>query len=171
MARFILEEMREIARTIFLKSISSVDPYQRLKEYVHIDQDRLIIKEERFPEKVFDLNQFEKIYLLGTGKASCPMAQAVEELFGERITKGLIVTKYGHGLPLRFTEIIEAGHPLPDPNGMEGAKRIKEILNKTGPRDLIIFLLSGGGSSLLPLPANGITLKEKQESTPPNMWS
>jgi hydroxypyruvate reductase len=93
------------------------------------------------------------------------MAQAVEEILGDWITKGLIATKYGHLLPLKKTEIIEAGHPIPDQNGFEGAKKIKNLLKKSGPKDLVIFLLSGGGSALLPFPADGIGLKEKQEVT------
>jgi hydroxypyruvate reductase len=157
--------MREIAKGIFMKSISSVDPYKRLKKYLHIDRNHLVIKEERKKEKVFNLNEFEKVYLLGTGKASSSMAQALEELLGNRITKGLITTKYGHGLPLRFTKVIEAGHPLPDSKGLEGAKKMKELLLQTGPKDLVFFLVSGGGSALLPLPASGITLEEKQKLT------
>lgn len=165
MARFQLQEMREIAKAIFMKSISSVDPYKRLKTYLHIDRNHLVIKEEGKKEKVFDLNEFEKVYLLGTGKASSAMAQALEELLGNRITKGLVTTKYGHGLPLRFTEVIEAGHPLPDSKGLEGAEKMKQLLLQTGPKDLVLFLVSGGGSALLPLPVNGITLEEKQKLT------
>jgi len=165
LGRFQLQEMREIAKGIFMKSISSVDPYKRLKKYLHIDRNHLVIKEERKKEKVFNLNEFEKVYLLGTGKASSSMAQALEELLGNRITKGLITTKYGHGLPLRFTKVIEAGHPLPDSKGLEGAKKMKELLLQTGPKDLVFFLVSGGGSALLPLPASGITLEEKQKLT------
>jgi len=165
LGRFTLEEMREMAKAIFLKAISAVDPYQRLKEIARIDRNRLIIRAERASEKIFDLNSFERIFLVGTGKASSSMAQAIEELLGDRMIKGLITTKYGHGLPLRFTEVIEAGHPLPDPKGMEGARKIKELLKTTGPKDLVLFLISGGGSALLPLPADGIMLEEKQELT------
>ena len=165
MSRFRLDEMRDMAKAVFLKAVSAVDPYQRIREIAHIDKNRLIIGAEEVSEKVFDLNNFEKIFLVGTGKASSSMAQAIEEIFGGRITKGLITTKYGHALPLRFTEIIEAGHPLPDPKGLEGARKIKDLLTDTGPKDLVLFLISGGGSALLPLPADGITLEEKQELT------
>lgn len=157
--------MREMAKDIFLKAVASVDPYQRLKTIAHIDGNRLIIGQDRACAKVFDLNDFEKIFLVGTGKASSSMAQALEERLGDRLHKGLITTKYGHGLPLRFTEVIEAAHPLPDQNGMEGARKIKELLQGTGPKDLVLFLISGGGSALLPLPADGITLEEKQKMT------
>lgn len=160
--KFTIEELREIAKTIFLKSVSSVDPYRIIKENLRIDQDRLIIIEKNGNEKSFNLRNFERIYLLGTGKASCSMAQAVEELLGNRITRGLITTKYGHGLPLKFTEVIEAGHPLPDAKGLEGAKKMKDLLHQSGSKDLILFLVSGGGSALLPLPVDGITLEEKQ---------
>lgn len=93
------------------------------------------------------------------------MAEAIEEIFGERITKGVVTTKYGHLLPLKRIEIVEAGHPLPDQKGYEGSKRIRNLLKESGPKDLVIFLLSGGGSALLPLPANGIELREKQQVT------
>jgi hydroxypyruvate reductase len=93
------------------------------------------------------------------------MAQAIEKIFGDRITQGVILTKYGHILPLERTEIIEAGHPIPDQRGFEGAKKIQSILKESGPRDLVIFLLSGGGSALSPLPAEGIMLEEKQQVT------
>lgn len=165
LSRFRLEEMRDMAKAVFLKAVSAVDPYRRLKEIAHIDKNRLIIGAEEVSEKVFDLNEFERIFLVGTGKASSSMAQAIEEIFGGRITKGLITTKYGHALPLRFTEIIEAGHPLPDPKGLEGARKVKDLLTNTGPKDLVLFLISGGGSALLPLPADKITLEEKQELT------
>lgn len=116
-------------------------------------------------EKIFDLKAFHKIVLVGTGKASSSMARAIEELFGERMTKGVITTKYGHLLPLKQTQIIEAGHPIPDRKGYEGARKIQRLLKESGPNDLVIFLLSGGGSALLPFPADGIELKEKQEAT------
>lgn len=141
-----------------------MDPYRRLKGHLQIDQNRLILKEDG-NEKIFNLNNFEKIYLLGTGKASCSMAQAIEEILGNRINKGLITTKYGHGLPLRFTEVIEAGHPIPDSKGLEGAQKMKDLLIHTGPKGLIFFLVSGGGSALLPLPVDGIALEEKQRLT------
>jgi len=157
--------MRELAKTAFFKAVNAVDPYHRLKTIFLIDKNRLIIRDDSAAEKVFNLDDFEKVYLVGTGKAASSMAQAIEERFGNRIAKGLITTKYGHGLPLKYTEIIEAGHPLPDLNGLRGARRIKDLLKMTGPKDLVIFLISGGGSALLPLPVDGITLEEKQEIT------
>jgi glycerate 2-kinase len=157
--------MRRMARTIFSKAVSSVDPAQRMKDMIRIEKDRLLIKTEEDSEKVFHLDAFKKIFLIGTGKASASMAQAIERIFGDRITRGVIAAKYGHVLPLQRTEIIEAGHPIPDQKGFGGAKKIQSLLKESGPGDLVIFLLSGGGSALLPLPAEGITLEEKQQVT------
>ncbi len=154
-----------MAKDVFLKALSAVDPSKILKDRIRIENDRLLIKTEGNSEKVFDLNGVDKIFLVGTGKASSSMAQAIEEIFEDRITRGVITTKYGHLLPLKKTEIIEAGHPLPDRKGYEGAKKIQRLLKESGPKDLVIFLLSGGGSALLPFPADHIELKEKQEVT------
>jgi hydroxypyruvate reductase len=157
--------MKRMAKDIFSKALSAVDPSKILKDRIRIEKDRLWIRIEENSEKNFDLNTFHKIFLVGTGKASNSMAKAVEEIFGDRMTKGVVTTKYGHLLPLKRTEIIEAGHPIPDQKGYEGAKKIQGLLKKSGPKDLVIFILSGGGSALLPFPADGIELKEKQEMT------
>jgi glycerate 2-kinase len=162
---FSLDEMKRMAKAIFSKTLSAVDPSKILKDRIRIEKDRLWIRIEENSENIFDLNTFHKIFLVGTGKASNSMAKAVEEIFGDRMTKGVVTTKYGHLLSLKKTEIIEAGHPIPDQKGYEGAKKIHSLLKKTGPKDLVIFILSGGGSALLPFPADGIELKEKQEMT------
>ena len=157
--------MKRTAKAIFSKALSAVDPSKILKERIRIERDRLSIKMHGDSEKIFDLKAFHKIVLVGTGKASSSMARAIEELFGDRMTKGVITTKYGHLLPLKQTQTIEAGHPIPDRKGYEGARKIQRLLKESGPNDLVIFLLSGGGSALLPFPADGIELKEKQEVT------
>jgi hydroxypyruvate reductase len=93
------------------------------------------------------------------------MAQAIERLLGGRITAGLVNVKYGHGAKLRGVEINECGHPLPDAQGERGASRIAEIARQAGIDDLVIGLISGGASALLPLPAPPVTLAEKQAIT------
>ena len=154
-----------MAGAIYLEALSAVDPTKILKERIRIEKNRLWIKIGDNSERVFDLSRFDKIFLIGTGKSSNSMAQAIEEIFEDRLTEGVITTKYGHLLPLKKTQIIEAGHPIPDQKGHEGAKIIHNLLKGSGPEDLVIFLLSGGGSALLPFPVNGIELKEKQEAT------
>jgi len=165
MKQFSLGEMKTISKAIFSKAVSSANPCKRLKEMLRIDKDRLLIRMGENSEKIFDLNTFHRIFLIGAGKASASMAQAIESIFGSRVTCGLITTKYGHGLLLKHTEIIEAAHPISDQKGIEGSKKIRNLLKESGDKDLVIFILSGGGSALLPLPADGITLEEKQEVT------
>lgn len=162
---FSLDEMKRTAKVIFSRALSAVDPSKILKESIRIERDHLSIKMEGDSERIFDLKKFHRIFLAGTGKASNSMAHAIEELFGDRVTKGVVTTKYGHLLPLKQTQIIEAGHPIPDRKGYEGARKIHRLLKESGPDDLVIFLLSGGASALLPFPADCIELKEKQEVT------
>ena len=165
MVHFSIEELRIIAQNLFSKAVSSVDPYRRLKEILTLEKDRLYVAVSEDTVKEFNLKDFHQICLVGAGKASASMAQGIEEIFGDRITKGMIVTKYGHSLPLKLTETTESGHPIPDQKGLDGARKMIRLLKDSSPRDLVIFLLSGGASALLPMPADGILLEEKQEAT------
>jgi hydroxypyruvate reductase len=114
----------------------------------------------------FDMGEAGTIWVLGAGKAVAPMAQSLEPILGKYLSGGLVVTKYGHGLPLDKVEILEAGHPLPDRNGVLAGERLCELLHtKIGAGDLALCLFSGGGSSLLVAPAPGITWEEKQQCT------
>ena len=160
-----LDQLKKIATEIFLRAVSAVDPSKRLREILTVEQDTLRVKTDERSEDLFHLKAFKNIFLIGTGKASASMAQTMENLLGDRISSGVITTKLGHGLPLKWTELIEAGHPIPDRNGLEGARRIRSLLKDSGREDLVLFVLSGGGSALLPLPVEGITLEEKQEVT------
>ena len=165
MDRVSLDDWKRVAQSIFMKAVSAVDPRKRLREILRVEENRLLVKTVDDSERSFSLDAFKRVFVVGTGKASASMAKTVEEVLGNRITKGLVTTKYGHGLPLTFTEIIEAGHPIPDHQGLKGARKIQRLLEGSGPEDLIVFLVSGGGSALLPFPVDGITLEEKQEVT------
>jgi glycerate 2-kinase len=112
-----------------------------------------------------DLAGYRHIYVVGAGKAGAAMARAAERMLGRRITRGLLNVKYGYIAPLRRIELHECGHPVPDERGVEGARRIAAIAAGAGPDDLVLCLISGGASALLPLPADPITLDEKQEVT------
>ena len=101
---------------------------------------------------------------VGAGKASAEMARVLEAHYAAAV-KGLIVTRYGHGVPTRSIEIVEAGHPVPDVSGEHGARRTLEMVQGLSADDLVICLLSGGGSALWPLPAPGLTLADKQAVT------
>ncbi len=99
--------------------------------------------------------------VVGAGKASAAMARAFEEHYPGRCT-GLVVTRYGHAVPCDNIEIVESAHPVPDAAGVAAAGRIHEMARSLGPDDLLVALISGGGSSLLTLPAPGISLADKQ---------
>ena len=112
-----------------------------------------------------DLTRYRNVYVVGAGKAGVSMARAAERVLGRRIARGLLNVKYGHTARLRRVELNECGHPVPDWNGVEGARRIAEIAAGAGAEDLVLCLISGGASALLPLPADPVTLDEKQETT------
>ncbi|MBF9234404.1 glycerate kinase type-2 family protein [Microvirga alba] len=102
--------------------------------------------------------------VLGAGKASARMAAAFEEAWTHvgGTCEGLVVTRYGHGAPTRFIEIVEAAHPVPDEAGLNAARRILALAREAGPDDLVVCLISGGASALLSLPAEGVSLADKQ---------
>jgi hydroxypyruvate reductase len=112
-----------------------------------------------------DFTGYRHIYIVGAGKAGAAMGRAAERVLGRRITRGLLNVKYGHIAALRRIELNECGHPVPDERGVAGARRIAEIVSDAGPDDLVVCLISGGASALLPLPAEPVTLDEKQEVT------
>ncbi|MDR6773279.1 glycerate kinase [Azospirillum sp. BE72] len=99
--------------------------------------------------------------VVGAGKAAAAMAKAVEDHWSGPLS-GLVVTRYGHAVPTRCIEVVEAGHPVPDAAGEEAARRILALAGELGPEDLLLCLISGGGSSLLALPAPGISIADKQ---------
>jgi glycerate 2-kinase len=99
--------------------------------------------------------------VVGAGKASAAMARAVEENWAGPLS-GLVVTQYGYRVPCETIEIVEASHPVPDAAGETAARRILDLVSALGPDDLVLCLISGGGSALMPLPAGGLTLADKQ---------
>jgi hydroxypyruvate reductase len=102
-----------------------------------------------------------RLIVVGAGKASAAMAQAVEQHWPGPLS-GLVVTRYGYGVPCNRIEIVEAAHPVPDAAGMRAAERMLALVQGLSPDDLVLCLISGGGSALLPLPAPGLTLEQKQ---------
>jgi len=112
-----------------------------------------------------DLRDVGRVLVLGCGKAGAAMARAAESVLGDRIGQGLVVVKDGYTLPTRVVELAEAGHPVPDRRGQAAAQRILALARSAGPRDLVIFLISGGGSALMPAPAPPVTLEEKGDVT------
>jgi hydroxypyruvate reductase len=165
MDKNLLEQMRSEAEDIFKASLEAVDPYKAVNNFVRVDGNSLFLGANKRKAVKLDLKTYDRIFIVGGGKATAPMAKAVEDLLGNRITEGMINVKYGFTQDLAFTRIVEAGHPVPDKKGEEGTKRILDLLAGAGEKDLIFSLISGGGSALFPMPAGDITLEEKQQLT------
>jgi glycerate 2-kinase len=161
----LLSTMRSQALEIFRASLRRVDPYEAVKRFVRIDGSNILLDQGGEREEALDLQDFDRVFVVGGGKATAPMARAVEDVLGERTSKGVINVKYGFAEELLRTEVVEAGHPLPDQKGVEGAGKILDLLRSAGERDLIFSLISGGGSALLPLPAGTVALAEKRALT------
>ncbi len=153
-------ELRQKAREIFFAAIEAVHPSKVLKRVCTLQKETL-----RVMGREFDLSSFEGIYVVGAGKGSAAMARSLEEVMGDRIREGMVVTKYGHSERTERIRVLEAGHPIPDESGVEATSRILELLSKTTERDLVICLLSGGGSALLTAPEEGISLSDIKELT------
>lgn len=155
---------KKILKEIFEAAVQAASPYNALQRNIHLTPSgkRLLLKAGRFS---IDLNKYKRVYAIGGGKAVCPMARALEGLLGKRLSGGLVVTKYGHSEPLKKIIVKEAGHPVPDRSGLEAARGILRIAEQAGEDDLIIVLLTGGASALLPLPAFGLRLLDKQKAS------
>ncbi|MFN7920298.1 MAG: glycerate kinase [Bryobacteraceae bacterium] len=152
--------LRSDALAMFRASLKAADPVQAVQRFLRRDGGTLWVGKRRYP-----LASFRNIYVLGAGKASAAMAQAVERTLGARIKSGWINTKYGHGAKLKRIHVHECGHPVPDDAGVEGARAIAHMAEQAEAGDLVIFLISGGASALTPFPVPPITLAEKQQTT------
>ncbi len=157
---------------IFNAGLARVDPRRMMRDRVTLSGDGLSVHLETGGAGI-DLSGFRRILVIGAGKATAPMARAVEEILGGRIDRGLIGVKYGHTVPLDIVETLESDHPVPDENGVAAARRIVELADGADGKTLVIGLVSGGGSALLPLPLEAtvdgaplrLTLEDKQRTT------
>jgi hydroxypyruvate reductase len=152
--------MRQQARKIFEAALRAVDPEEAILNHIKLADGVLTVGERKLT-----LKDYNKIFIVGAGKADAPMAQAVERLLGQHISDGVIIVKDGHGLPLTRIRIHEASHPVPDERGVSGAEEVLTLVHNADEQDLVICLISGGGSALLVAPAEGISLKDKQAVT------
>jgi len=146
---------RKIAEKIFLAAIANVLPEKLISGVVRLNSGSLEIGELIFP-----LETVENIYVIGAGKASALMGAEVEKVLGNNITEGHIVVKYGYSCKLDYIGVSEAGHPIPDSNGYGATAKILRIAEIAGSNDIIICLLSGGGSSLLPDLPKGCSIED-----------
>ncbi|HIP85054.1 MAG TPA: glycerate kinase [Pyrodictium sp.] len=147
-------EAKKVALELMKVAVESCDPYAVVKRALRVEDNKLVVMGEIFPIE-------GDIYVLAFGKAACSMARAVEDILGDRVKEGVAVTKYGYSLPLKKIRVVEAGHPIPDENSVFGARLGLELAKRVGERDILLVLVSGGGSALFALPENGISLEDK----------
>lgn len=155
--------LRQHLATIRQAALLAVDPAEAVRRHLKRAGSRLTLG-----EAAWDLAQVERVFVVGAGKAAVKMTQAAAEMVGEQVTAGVVVTKYLHStgatLPPAI-RVMEAGHPVPDAAGMAGAQAIADLLKQAGEKDLVLVLLSGGASALIPYPAAGISLEDLQQMT------
>ena len=148
-------DLRGRVRRIAEEAAAAADPAPAIRRLLRVEDGTLVAGEWRY-----ELGRFKKITVVGAGKASARMAAAVEQLPGLEVGGGLVVVKDGHGEATQRVEIVEGAHPKPDERGAEAARRLHAMLRRAGEEELIIAVLSGGGSALLPAPADEIMLDE-----------
>ena len=150
---------------ILQAALDQVDPAAAIAAHVQRKGENLSVA-----GREYGLADYNRIFVVGAGKAGSPMAGAIAELLEGRLTGGIVIVKEGHRgevgrrMPPGL-EILEAGHPLPDGRGLEGTRRIKALLETTREDDLVLVLLSGGGSALLTAPPAGVGLAALQKLT------
>ncbi len=147
--------LKQQIQDIFNKAILAADPY------------KAVLAQKEHILAIFQGKKLEQINLVAFGTAAVPMARALSDSLGQMITKGIIITKYGH-TGRKFPDTVwayEAGHPVPDDNGLEATQKVMKLLDEADSSTLVVFLISGGGSALLTCPYEGITLRDKQVAT------
>ena len=152
--------VRPLLTKMLRQALASTHAGEALRRTLHKDGDELTIGQRRY-----DLRNYERVVVVGAGKAAAVMASAIEPILGRYLDGGVVIVKYGHGLRARRIAVAEAGHPLPDRAGLVAGRRVAAIASGLTARDLLFVLLSGGASSLMPAPVHGLTLSDKQRVT------
>lgn len=148
------------ALQIFRAALKAADPMEAVLHHVRVKSGVLQVDGRRYR-----LSDYDRVRVIGSGKASARMALALERLFGNRIQGGWVNVPDNTTARSRRITFHQSGHPVPDERGVEGARRIAEIARESGSRDLVFAVISGGASALMPLPVAGITLEKKKEVT------
>jgi glycerate 2-kinase len=148
---------------ILAAALEAVEPEAAVRNHLRRQDNLLIIGESEY-----DLAQIDRVFIVGAGKAGAPMAQAAEAILADHLESGVVVVKEGYAADtssIATVSIIEAGHPIPDQRGCQGAQQIIELLASTHQNDLVICLISGGGSAILVSPMDGLSLADLQDLT------
>jgi glycerate 2-kinase len=158
----IFRELREDALEIFAAALDAVDPKKAIGSHIRMDRGAV-----RLGDLKLDLDAFSHIFVVGGGKAGGAMSEAVESVLGDRISGGVVNVLAGTEdlYNLKHISLNPASHPIPDDSGVRGVERMLSIVNDARPNDLLIVLISGGGSALMTHPAEGVRLQDLQKVT------
>lgn len=151
---------RAIARDVMRAALDAVDPAEAIRRVMRREGHSLVVG-----PLAYHLGHYRRVVVVGAGKAGAPMARAVEEVLGDLVTEGHVNVKVGHLDRTRVVNLHEASHPVPDQAGIDGTARIVDLVQGAGAGDLVICLISGGGSALMLLPEDGITLEDYRALT------
>ena len=146
-------------------AIMAVQPEILIRRALKLRDSKLSISDIRGNKAELDIDNFKSIIVVGAGKGTAKMAKALCHILKGKITHGAINVPYGNKTHLDSIYITEANHPIPDEAGIEGTKKIINILKKTHKSDLVFVLISGGGSALMPFPVGGLKLEDKKKIT------
>jgi glycerate 2-kinase len=152
--------IRQLVTRMLREALNASHAGKALRRTIQKNGERLTIG-----SRLYDLRDYERVVVVGAGKASATMARAIEPLLGRRLDSGLVIVKYGHAVSTTRITVEEAGHPVPDRAGQAATRRLLALTSSLTARDLLIVLLSGGASSLMPAPVSGVTLADKQRVT------
>ena len=150
-------DLRQAAVDIIDFALAAGSPRAAVDRLLHVDADRVTIG-----TLALDLGEYERVFILGAGKASRGIAEALEGKLGDRISGGVFVLKHGDSADLKHVEVIYAAHPVPDRNSYRGATRVMDLAENFTEKDLVFAGITGGSSALLALPVDGVTLEDKQ---------
>ncbi|MGR9071961.1 MAG: glycerate kinase type-2 family protein [Gammaproteobacteria bacterium] len=159
----LLTGMRRDALTIFYSGIQSAEPGRAVKKCISLQENNIeLLLDIEHPERK-RIGKWRKVHVISFGKAACAMAKAVREIVPADFfhDRGIAVTNYENVTPIDGFEVFGAGHPLPDQSGVRAATAVAESIERAERGELVLVLISGGGSALIPCPADGITLEEK----------
>lgn len=155
-----LKQAREHSLELFREAVEAANPKKCVLDHVRLAGSTLMVDSAKY-----DLDEHESIYVIAFGKAASSMAEAVEEILGDRLTGGLVVSNTQPENPYNKLGFYLSSHPIPDERSVNAAKEVVSILENAGEKDLVIFLISGGGSALLALPVPGISIEDKEKAT------
>ena len=159
---------RRIVTELLDAGLDALDPYTRVKQLVHVENGRIILHTQGFEMRgdphagpaVYDLKDYDRVFVIGAAKGVQRAALALEEVLGDRLTAGHVIAKHGEDLICRKIKVTFAGHPVPDEHCVEGCRAIEEIADSTTARDLVFTVSGSGCGSLMTYPAGDITLED-----------